>query len=227
MSIDVDKLKSYLIEIWRDLFNDKNYWETIVEKINSSIIKGYVILPSFENIFKALNTIDFTKFKVLILGQDPYPTIGVPTGYAFSVSKETRLIPPSLKNVRKEVYSEFGTELNYTLDSWINQGVLLLNSVLTIGIKKPSLKDVHKGCGWELFIYDVLKFLDDNYTFVVLSWGVEASKIISRVIIKNKKNVIYSGHPSSLNTENPFVGCGCFKDANMKLLSLNLMPIKW
>lgn len=232
-----DELLGLLDERYETILGEKiykeNYWDRIIKKINEDIEQGFVISPSFERIFISLNELNFRNFRVLILGQDPYPTRNVADGFAFSTN-DGKPIPASLRNVFNEIENEYGSEYflarNYNnrgnLNKWVKQGVLLLNTVLTIGIGKTK-NSSHREIGWESFINDFIKILDENYNFVILSWGNNARQVIEKTIINNKENVIFSGHPSPLNTTKPFLGCNCFKECNNKLMNLGLLPIRW
>lgn len=230
--ITLEELESNLNEQWKirlgsDLFK-KTYWKTIVDGINATIKKGNMVIPRKRQIFNALNRFDSSNFRVLMIGQDPYPTPGNATGFAFA-SAAGKPTPASLKNIFKEIDNEYGSHMfderkfNGTLDPWIDQGVLLLNTALTIGLKNEK----HTTIGWRRFIGDVISYLDRTYVFVTLAFGADAAKVANDLIVKNKSLVIITGHPSPLNTAHPFVGCKCFEQANAKLLIQNMVPIKW
>lgn len=221
-------------EILGEEVMEAGYWEDIASKITDSLDNNFTLVPSPERIFVALNTLELQKFRVLIIGQDPYPTVGDANGFAFSVSKGRR-IPKSLANIFQEIENEYGIAkfsktkhaTNGDLKSWTEQGVLLLNTVPTIGLHRIKKPDSHRKCGWEHFTEDVLKALDKDYEFVVLAWGNDARSVVNETITRNKDNVIFSGHPSPINTTHPFVGCGCFRKCNERLLAMGLLPIKW
>lgn len=214
----------------------KPYWDRIVEGINKSIDNGNVIIPSEENIFKALNEINFSKFRVLMIGQDPYPTIGYATGFAFSANNISgKPLPGSLMNIFKEIDRSYGSSMtespNGNLFSWKEQGVLLLNSYLTIGTtisqgRSRKINDSHREIGWGEFISDVIRYLDKSYKFVTLALGREAQKI-SLMLDKNKKFIVEAPHPSPINTIKQFLGCDCFVKCNELLIQNELLPIKW
>lgn len=230
--LSLSDLETNLNEEWKarlgdDLFR-RPYWKTITTGINTSLNKIGTIIPRKDQIFASLNSFDGSNFRVLMIGQDPYPTPGNATGYAFASSRG-RPTPASLKQIFKEIDQEYGSNMferrnfNGSLDEWIDQGVLLLNTCLTIGITN----DKHDQIGWQSFIGDVLDYLDRTYIFVTIALGANAIKIANEYIIKNRDLIVSAGHPSPLNRTRPFLGCKCFEQTNSKLLSRNLLPIKW
>lgn len=228
--ITKEELLSKLDPKWNELIGNveaKTYWNDIVERINKSISTGHLVMPSLNKVFAPLNTIDFSKFKVLLIGQDPYPGVGVADGFAFSLRKGDR-IQDSLEIIFKEIDNEYGSKLaqthqyNGNLISWVKQGVLLLNSSLTIG----NSGDNHRSCGWRKFVDEIITYLDNNYKFVTLAFGVEAKKAAEK-IINNSNLVLGAGHPSPLNTRTPFLGCGVFTKCNELLIDNCLLPINW
>lgn len=230
--ITIKDLKDNLDEKWsrflgNNLF-ERPYWKTIKTGINKTIKNKKIVIPNITQIFSPLNSIELDKFRVLIIGQDPYPTIGYANGFSFSTTKGLK-IPKSLENIYKEIDLEYGTNMvdknkfNGDLIEWSKQGVLLLNSSLTIGEKNES----HISIGWNFFTEEIIKFLDLNYTFVTLAMGAKATNVADKIIINNKNNLIKTGHPSPLNTAKKFIGCNCFSDCNKLLIKQNLLPIKW
>lgn len=157
--------------------------------------------------FKALELTDYKDVKVAILGQDPYPTIEHANGLAFAVNENTPL-PPSLKNIFKEI----GTEpKDRTLVSWAKQGVLLLNTVLSVEENSPAC---HRGKGWEIFTDKIISLLNarnEGITFML--WGKDAQKKES--LISNKQHkILKTSHPSPLAVYQGFDGCGHFKEVS-------------
>ena len=230
--ITVETLKSLLNEQWisrlgEDLFR-RRYWSSIVAGINATINKGSSVIPRKNQIFASLNRFDGGNFRVLMIGQDPYPTPGNATGFAFA-SASGRPVPASLKQVFKEIDQEYGSKMyetlrfNGNLDSWIDQGVMLLNTALTIGVGNESHRDI----GWNDFVSDVIEYLDQTYVFVTIALGSNAAKVASDHVHKNKSLIITAGHPSPMNRSRPFLGCKCFEQANAKLMSVNLLPVSW
>ena len=235
MTLTVEKLISLIPKPWIELLGDdikeREYWKNIVEKLNSK-----EFYPNIRNVFRALELVSPENVKCIIIGQDPYINENQATGLSFSVPNG-QTIPPSLKNIYKELFTEYlkdKTEKNIreyikkynrcgNLEKLCSEGVLFLNSILTVS---PGCSNSHKGIGWELFTEEVLKVLDIKYKFVVMCWGRQAYKIARNSI---KFNILLvTGHPSPLNSFNPFVGCNCFKNCNEILKNkLQLLPIKW
>lgn len=217
---------------WLDLIGvdtfDKPYWTNILNTLNNSLF-----YPSFNNIFKAFQLVKPSDVKCIIIGQDPYINAGQANGLSFSVNNGLP-IPPSLRNIYHELLLEYLKNKN-DVSKYINmfrnhgdlsqlakQGVLFMNTVLTV---EPNKSNSHKNIGWEYFTSHVLEMLDQKQTFVVLAWGRQAQSTANNHVHNNP--IISSGHPSPLNTTTPFVGCGCFRQANNVLKTLNREPIKW
>lgn len=232
--ITKDELLDLLDERWFILIDglrDRNYWDMIVGGINKSIENGFSIIPEKVNIFRALNTLRLDKFRVLLIGQDPYPTIGNANGYSFSANPLRGRIPPSLDNIFNEIDRSYGSTTmrnNGNLSKWVDQGVLLLNSYLTIGTKTgiKKINDSHRSIGWGEFTSEIIRYLDSKYKFVTLALGKEAQKI-SSIISENRSLIIEAPHPSPMNTARPFIGCDCFVKCNDLLIRNELSPIKW
>lgn len=228
--ITKEELLEYLPQKWKTLIPSitlRSYWDTIIKGINASIKKSYYAMPALNNIFNSLKFPGTSNFRVLIIGQDPYPTPGMSTGYAFSVMSGKR-ISKSLENMFKEIDREYGSNMyddlkfDGDLTSWMKQGVMLLNTCLTIGTHNTS----HKGIGWEQFTKEIIGYLDKHFTFVTLALGNPAQAMAEN-IVNNKKLIVKTGHPSPLNTVHPFYGCGCFSKCNQLLRNEKLLPIKW
>ncbi|NLM73777.1 MAG: uracil-DNA glycosylase [Clostridiaceae bacterium] len=182
------------------------------------------ILPPQNEIFNAFKYTDYENVKCLVLGQDPYPTKGFAHGLAFSAKGLT--IPQSLKNIFKELESDLGCFVpnNGYLKKWADQGVLLLNAVLTVEEGRP---DSHKGKGWEKFTDAVISLVDMKDTPVVfILWGNNARK--KKSLIKNPIHlIIESAHPSPLSASRGFFGSKPFSRANKFLEEKGLVPIDW
>ena len=183
------------------------------------------IYPSMYNIFNGLKTTPLSQVKVVILGQDPYHEPGQAMGLAFSVPKGEK-IPPSLVNIYKEITAETGERMpdHGDLTEWAKQGVLLLNTVLTV---REHQANSHKGKGWEDFTDGVIKTVSEqNQSVVFLLWGANARS--KRALIDTKKHlVLETVHPSPLSAYNGFFGCGHFTKANEYLISKGEKPIIW
>lgn len=194
----------------------------------NSVLKLYdtkVIFPPKECIFNALKYTSFENVKVVIVGQDPYHGVGEAHGLSFSVQDNVK-VPPSLQNIYKELYDDLGVPIKKTgnLTGWAKQGVLLLNSVLTVEKDKASS---HKGLGWELFTDYVIKVLNLKETPVVfILWGNFARS--KKVLITNPNHyIIESPHPSPFSAYNGFFGSKPFSKTNKFLLKNKLTPIDW
>ena len=183
------------------------------------------VYPDMYDLFSALKATPFSGVKVVILGQDPYHEPGQAHGMAFSV-KPGVPIPPSLLNMYKELNSELGCSIpkNGYLMSWAQQGVLLLNTVLTV---RAGEANSHHGKGWELFTDEIIRQLNKrNDPIVFLLWGNNARK--KKELITNSNHyVLEAAHPSPLSASRGFMGCGHFKKANEILISLLKSPIDW
>ena len=187
--------------------------------------KTKTIYPSGSKIFNAFNLTPFSKVKVVILGQDPYHGPYQANGLSFSVNKSFP-IPPSLKNIFKELFDDLGIQPPNSgcLERWSNQGVLLLNTYLTVEKGKPGS---HRNIGWEQFTDYVLSKLSENKKNIVyLLWGKHAQE--KAKIINNANNkIIMSAHPSPYSANYGFFGSRPFSKANEFLVNTNQTKINW
>ena len=212
-------------------------WDSILEQEFSSqkyqelrefLKKEYstkTIYPPMFDIFNSMKLTDFSNVKVVLIGQDPYHNEGQAMGLSFSVPKGMDR-PPSLVNIYKEIKSELGVDLGQSgdLTGWAKQGVLLLNSVLTVRAHQPNS---HKGKGWEYITDSIIKKISDLKEGVVfLLWGANARSKKS-LIDQSKHLVLESVHPSPLSAYNGFFGCGHFIKTNEYLSKMGLKPIDW
>lgn len=182
------------------------------------------VFPAKPQVFKAFTT-DLDQVKVVILGQDPYHTPGVAHGLAFSVPS-SQPIPPSLVNIYKEIDAEYGKHANATgnLSAWQEQGVLLLNNVLTVEAHKAGS---HRGKGWEIFTEATVRHLNEKCEHLVfILWGRDA-RSKKPLIDTSKHLVLESAHPSPLSAHNGFFGNGHFRKANEFLLANGMPEIVW
>lgn len=183
------------------------------------------VFPAKENIFAAFKTTSFKDTKVVILGQDPYHNDGQAQGYSFSVPKDFPL-PPSLKNIYKELENEYHVKVNRNgdLTDWARQGVLLMNTVLTVEAHKAFS---HSKMGWQNFTNEALKWLNKKEEPVVfLLWGNSA--IQAKKYLDNPNHlVLTSAHPSPLSASRGFFGNNHFILANEYLVKNGLVPIQW
>lgn len=183
-----------------------------------------VCFPNYNDIFNALRYTDYDDVKVVILGQDPYHGDGEAHGLSFSVHDDVRR-PPSLMNILKELESDVGVKKNGNeLTDWAKQGVLLLNSVLTV-VKDTPLS--HKGKGWEIFTDNVISKLNEREKPIVfILWGSYARS--KRELITNKRHyIIESVHPSPLSASRGFFGSKPFSKTNAFLVRNGMDAIKW
>ncbi len=184
-----------------------------------------IIYPSMYDIYNAFKYTDYNSVKVVILGQDPYHGEGEAHGLSFSV-KPGIAIPPSLKNIYKELRDSLGCYIpnNGYLEKWANQGVLLLNTSLTV---QKDMANSHRGIGWEIFTDKVIKLLNEREKPVIfMLWGNNAKSKLP-YIDASKHKVLMSVHPSPLSASRGFFGCGHFKYANEFLESIGETPIDW
>ena len=207
----------------------KIVWESDGFKKFMNIIKDKyktnTCFPEYSNIFNALKLSSFENTKVVILGQDPYHGTGEAHGLSFSVQDGIKK-PPSLKNIYKELKDDLKIEeaLTGNLTPWAKEGVLLLNSVLTVEKDKPAS---HKDLGWELFTDHIIKLLNEKETPVVfILWGNFARN--KKKFITNKRHlIIESAHPSPFSAYNGFFGSKPFSKTNKFLINTNQKPINW
>ena len=186
--------------------------------------KTKTVFPSYENIFDALRFTDYDEVKVVILGQDPYHGLGEAHGLSFSVREGVKM-PPSLLNIFKELYSDLGIKRTKSdLTDWTKEGVLLLNSIMTV-VKDTPLS--HKNKGWEIFTDTVISKLNDREEPVIfLLWGSFARS--KKELITNKRHkIIESVHPSPLSASRGFFGSKPFSKINNYLKDMNKEEIKW
>lgn len=183
------------------------------------------IYPDMNDIFNALRASSFEKTRVVIIGQDPYHGAGQAHGLCFSVKRPVEP-PPSLKNIYKELESDIGFKIpdHGELTAWAEQGVLMLNAVLTV---REGAANSHKGMGWEQFTDRVIAELDKKETPVIfLLWGANARK--KAEIIKNPiHKKLITVHPSPLSAYNGFFGCRHFSKCNELLIESGQEPINW
>ncbi len=217
-------------ESWtRQLRNEfpKPYFQTLLEFVkNEYATNNKAIFPKESEIFGAFDSCPFDKVKVVILGQDPYPTKGHAHGLCFSVQPDVSPLPKSLNNIYKEIESDIGRPFyeHGDLNRWANQGVLLLNSVLTV---REGKADSHKNKGWELFTDAVINQLNDHKSEIVyLLWGAKAMKKAENVN-RDKNLVLTAPHPSPLSSYRGFFGCKHFSKTNDYLINHDKKVIKW
>jgi uracil-DNA glycosylase len=204
---------------------DKDYMRSLKAFLRDEKDKGKVIFPHSSLWFNALNSTPLDQVRVVILGQDPYPTPGHAHGLCFSVMPEVSPIPKSLINIFQELEDDLGIKnQNGNLQNWARQGVLLLNSVLTVERGQPNS---HQGRGWEIFtdkVISVVNALERPVVFVL--WGAYAQKK-GAVIDASRHLVIRSAHPSPLSAYRGFLGSRPFSKINHFLKEHGQKEINW
>jgi uracil-DNA glycosylase len=203
----------------------QDYMQNLRQFLRNEKSQGKQIFPPGEQIFNALNTTPLGRVKVVILGQDPYHGPGQAHGLCFSVLPGVA-VPPSLKIIFKELKADLGvpTPSHGYLQSWAEQGVLLLNAVLTV---EKAMAASHQGKGWEQFTDKVVEVVNQNKEQVVfLLWGSYAQKK-GLIIDRKRHNVLQSTHPSPLSAYRGFLGCQHFSQVNQYLEKTGQKPINW
>ena len=219
---------------WKELIEEeskKEYYKQLKMFVDSEYAVNHVY-PERKNIFKALELTPLNKVRVVILGQDPYHQPGQAQGLAFSVDEGVKL-PPSLLNIFKELDREYhcGIPKSGNLEAWARQGVLLLNTVLTVRQGKPNS---HAGHGWEIFTDEIIKLIGQQpQPIVFLLWGKQAQvkgQLIMQQIadgtLKGDRKILMAAHPSPLSARN-FIGCDHFVKCNDFLEKHETTPIQW
>ncbi len=208
---------------------DKEFQSEYFVKLKSFLVEEkqrYNVFPPGKEIFAAYNTTPFHNVKAVIIGQDPYHERGQANGLCFSV-REHVTIPPSLVNIFKEMRDDIGMETPKSgdLSKWANEGVLLLNAVLTV---RENYAGSHRNMGWELFTNATIKAVSDSKEHVVfILWGNYAKE--KRYLIDaNKHCILTAAHPSPLSANRGgFFGCKHFSKTNEYLQAHNIQPIDW
>lgn len=202
---------------------EKPYFKKIQEYLENEYQK-YDVYPSMDNIFAALNLVKFEDVKVVILGQDPYHEPGQAHGLSFSVLDGVAL-PPSLVNIYKEIESDLGIkcEKSGNLTRWAKQGVLLLNTTLTV---RKGQANSHSEIGWKIFTHEIIKALSKREKPIVfMLWGSHAQSYAPE--IERQHLVLKAPHPSPLSSYRGFFGCKHFSKANNFLIENHITPIDW
>lgn len=214
---------------WKDLFffeKSKKYFRDILYFLNRELSLGKIFYPNRKDIFNAFRFTEFNILKVVILGQDPYYGYNQANGLAFSVNLGID-IPPSLQNIYRELHfsiPSFNIPLHGYLYNWAKQGVLLLNSILTVEAGKANS---HIYLGWQRFTDNVISFINEHHNNIVfLLWGKYAQKKINLINL-NKHCVLLASHPSPMSAHISFLGCNHFVKVNKFLINNNRAPINW
>ena len=208
-----------------DLEKQKDYYKKLKEEIDKRY-ETTTVFPEKQNIFKAFFLTKLDNLKVVILGQDPYHGFGQAQGLAFSTPANIKN-PPSMQNILKEIQSDLGKKSickDGDLTPWAKQGVLLLNTILTVEEAKPKS---HHNLGWEVFTDNIIKYISDNCEDTIfILWGSPAiSK--TKLIDRKKHHILTAPHPSPLSSYRGFFGCKHFSQTNNILKSLNKEAIIW
>lgn len=213
---------------WKDQLQEefeKDYFKSLVNFVKEEYTTQ-TIYPEGKDIFKAFEKCAFEDVKVVLLGQDPYHGPGQANGLCFSVSEDMKKIPPSLKNIFKELNADLGNEIptSGNLERWAEQGILMLNATLTV---RASQAGSHQKKGWETFTDTVIRQVNDKAENVVfILWGSYAQKK-GDFIDATKHHVIKSAHPSPLSARFGFFESKPFSKTNTYLESIGKEPINW
>ena len=215
------------IQSWEALLTpiiDQDYYQLLMSKV-SQARERYTVYPSEEDVFNAFKLTDYQNLMAVIIGQDPYHGPNQAHGLSFSVKKGVP-IPPSLKNIFKELCQDLKISIPPygDLTAWAKQGVLLLNSTLTVN---QGTAHSHAGFGWQQFTRDVIQALNSHPNPIAfLLWGAHAQKI--GALIQNPKHTIFKApHPSPLSAYRGFLGCQHFSKVNQWLVKQNHKAINW
>lgn len=228
MSVNLKPLASIaLSDDWKTLLVEEFAFDYMLN-LNQKLIeerKNYQIFPPDHQIFNALSHTSVSQIKIVILGQDPYHGIGQANGLSFSVNKGNK-IPPSLKNIFKELNRDVGCSIpnHGDLTSWAKQGVLLLNTSLTVRQAEPAS---HAKIGWEMFtnrLIEIINLKKENLVFLL--WGKHAQSK-DQLIDGTKHLVLKAAHPSPFSAHQGFFGCKHFSLANQYLTRKGISPIEW
>lgn len=225
-----DKLTIY--DVYRKLPID-NGWKQILARLDESVKSismgiwkqcGNNHLPGPIDVFNAFLYTPYDKIKVVIIGQDPYPTPGNAMGLSFSVRKD-RPVPDSLVNIYKEIENELGYSRpsHGSLIKWAIQGVFLFNISLTIGLDKG--KDQKHEKFWPQFTHNIIQIIAEQKKPIFLLWGKDAQKI--EKLVSTSSTVLTSSHPSPMSADRGFFGCNHFSNVNTILTKRGLDPIDW
>ena len=212
-----DLWKQELEHVWQG-----QLWQELSHKVYSAYDDS-ICYPPMTDVFRAFELTPLNQVSVVILGQDPYHGPGQANGLAFSVHAGQKA-PPSLRNILKETWDDTGGMPWVDLSRWAEQGVFLLNTVLTVEEKKPGS---HGGFGWDAFTDEVIRTISQHQPHVVfMLWGNYAQKK-EGLIDTTKHAVLKAPHPSPLSAYQGFLGCKHFSKANAFLESVGIRPIHW
>lgn len=212
---------------WKDALAgefDKDYFIKLTEFVRNEYLAGHTVYPAPQNIFNAFNLCPLPDVKVVIIGQDPYHEPGQAHGLCFSVLPPTP-VPPSLINIYKEIESDLGrpSATHGDLTAWARQGVLLLNSTLTVAAHQAAS---HAGRGWEQFTDAVIRAVAHRDNIVYMLWGSYAQRK-AEFVDPSRNLILKSVHPSPLSAHRGFFGNHHFSRANEYLVQHGKTPIEW
>ncbi len=215
---------------WKKLLKSEAsepYFQKLIQFLNSEYSSKKSIFPPREFILRAIQSLDYADTKVVLLGQDPYHGDGQAIGLCFGVPNSVFPKPPSLKNVFKEISSDLGIKMGPELSDltgWLAQGVLLLNTVLTVRKSEPLS---HREKGWETFTDKIIRHLNDRKDPVIfILWGASAHK--KKELITNPNHfILQAPHPSPFSADRGFFGCKHFSKTNEILRGLGKSEIQW
>ena len=230
MSVNEAQFPENLPSGWRKKLSplvEEPFFKNLTSFLKSQYEKKKTIYPAQKNILRALQELDLPDVKVVILGQDPYHGPNQAIGFSFAVPNELNPKPPSLQNIFKELSSDLGITISKNqsdLSGWVEQGVLLLNTVLTVEASKPLS---HRDRGWETFTDAVIAHLNESEKpLVFILWGSHAQKYKSKINLE-KHAVIESPHPSPLSAHRGFFGSRAFSRTNEYLKKFGRRQIDW
>ena len=216
--------------VWREKLRplkNEPFFKQLTTFLKSEYQTKKIIYPAQKNILRAIQNLDLPEVKVVILGQDPYHGVGQAIGFSFAVPNELMPKPPSLKNIFKELESDLGIKVDKNLSDltgWVKQGVLLLNTVLTVEAGAPLS---HRDKGWEIFTDRVISELNAREKpLVFVLWGSHAQKLKTKINL-SKHVVLESAHPSPLSAHRGFMGSKIFSKINECLRKFGETPIRW
>lgn len=216
---------NYIGNLWDEVLSEeyeKPYFAQLISAVEKEY-ESHTVYPPKDKIFSALSTLPYDEVKVVIIGQDPYHGKGQANGMAFAVGKGVQL-PPSLVNIFKEIESDCGVKVKgSTLTGWAKQGVLLLNTTLTV---REGEAQSHASLGWQTFTDAIIeKIAQREQPLVFMLWGSHAQK--KKALIPPRHLVLESVHPSPLSAYRGFFGCKHFSKANEFLKERNMPTIDW
>ena len=221
--IKLQEIDSQWQEALKEEFQ-KDYYHELMAKVSEAYENNQVFPPANE-VFNALNLTPLSQVKAVIIGQDPYHDVGQAHGLCFSVKPGVK-VPPSLVNIYKELHDDLGCSIpeDGYLVKWATQGVLMLNTILTVNAHEPNS---HKGYGWEKFTDAIIsKVNEEDRPIVFLLWGAPAQK--KKKLLNNPKHLILEApHPSPLSVYRGFWGCKHFSKTNEFLVNNGIEPIDW